>query len=607
MKEYKRLEDYGIIGDMQSCALVSNDGSIDWFCLPHIESPSVFARILDFKKGGHFSVRPSRFSQSKQEYIPRTNVLKTFFTWASGKAVLTDFMPISSDGKRPVAIIRKFEIVDGISDVEILFHPLFNYALAETTLHKKDKNIIAANQKKQIYLHTPFDFKIVQNSAAGKFNLKQGDFFWLVLQYQMDRSWDDKQCQLLLKETIVYWQAWSHNCEEPGKCVFGGPWHDLVVRSGLVLKLLTHRETGAICAAPTTSLPEEIGGVRNWDYRFNWIRDASFTVQALHNLGHVTEASEFLNWFVSICKNAGHPSKLQIMYGLHSEENLQEKELAHFSGYRNSRPVRIGNGAAHQKQWDIYGELVNAVWEVFRYGQNISDDVWKWVIPIVDYVMEIWNTPDAGIWEVRSGEQHFTYSKLMCWVALDRGIQIAGQRGETANVQAWKQTRAEIYTTILEKGFNQRLNSFVQAFDSTALDATSLLIPMTGFLPFHDPRVMGTIDAALEHLTTDEGLVYRYKNEDGLSGEEGVFILCTFWLIDSLILSGRAEEGKRVFQNVLKYVNPVGLLAEEIDPKTGEQLGNFPQAFSHVGLINSALYLGRNHGKNQMGPQLLGV
>jgi GH15 family glucan-1,4-alpha-glucosidase len=366
-----------------------------------------------------------------------------------------------------------------------------------------------------------------------------------------------------------------------------------IVRSGLVLKLLTHHETGAICAAPTTSLPEEIGGSRNWDYRFNWIRDASFTVQALKNAGHVKEAKNNLKWFMDICKGAHEPRDIQIMYGLHGEADLEEIELPHLSGYRNSRPVRIGNGAAKQKQLDIYGELLNAFYETTQYRGVVSRGDWGYVMKILDYVCDVWNTTDAGIWEVRSGAQHFVYSKLMCWVAIDRGIKIAELSNFEAPIGRWDKCREDIKNAILQRGFNKKLNSFVQSFDSETLDATSLLIPIRGFLPFDDDRVQGTIDAALKGLTTKNGLVYRYKGEDGLPGSEGAFVLCSFWLVDVLALSGRVEEAEDVFNNLLKYISPLGLFAEEIDPETGEQLGNFPQAFSHIGLVNSALYLGK--------------
>lgn len=464
---------------------------------------------------------------------------------------------------------------------------------------------MATGNNEQVFLNTPFELQTRADEAFGAYSIKEGDAVWMVLQYGHNVSIDPEAYEDSLNNNIKYWQNWGHTCD-PEKCLFKGPWHDLIDRSGLALKLLTHQETGAICAAPTTSLPEDIGGVRNWDYRFNWIRDAAFTVQALYNTGLVSEAKNHLKWFMSICRVAEDPSKIQTMYGMHGETDIKELELDHLSGYRNSSPVRIGNGAANQRQLDIYGELINAIYETSRYGEAVSKDDWHFVRKIVDYVCRVWNTKDSGVWEVRSKPKHFVYSKLMCWVALDRGIKIAKLRGFEASLDRWEEIKDIIKGAILQRGFSQRLNSFVQSFDSGTLDATNLLIPMMGLLPFDDPRVQGTIDATLKGLVTKDGLVYRYQGEDGLTGKEGAFTLCSFWLVDVLALSGQAEKAEKIFTSILKYASPLGLLAEEIDPDTEEQLGNFPQAFSHIGLINSALYLGRAKGRMYTGPEPLG-
>lgn len=609
MRYFKRLEHYGIIGNLSTCALVGKDGSIDWCCFPHIESPSIFGSILDLEKGGHFSIRAPGSFRSEHNYLGETNVLETVFETSSGILRLTDFMPIKEQrGIKNLihqSIFRKIVCDKGSVDFEVDFRPRFNYGQAKTFLEPTKKGIRASTITEEAYLFCPFDLLVKSSRASGFLNLEKGNTVWMVLQYGHGKLLSSEECEKYLETTIRYWNEWRHRCET-SKCVFGGPWHELVTRSGLILKLLTHEETGAICAAPTTSLPEEIGGVRNWDYRFNWIRDASFTVQALYNLGHIKEAKRFLNWIMSICRDSTHPSEIQIMYGMHGELDLEEQEINYLSGYRNSRPVRIGNGAAKQKQLDIYGELINAVYETSRYGEEVSTEVWDFVKRINDYVCEVWDTPDSGIWEFRGKPQHFVYSKLMCWIALDRGVKMARLRNIGPSVIKWENMREQIRKAILERGFNQKLNSFVQAFDSEILDATSLLIPMMGFLPFYDSRIQGTINAVLKHLTTQEGLVYRYLGEDGLPGKEGVFSLCSFWLVNVLALSGRIKEAEKIFRNILKYVSPLGLLAEEINPDTGKQLGNFPQAFSHIGLINSALYLGRAKGKKQMGPEPLG-
>jgi GH15 family glucan-1,4-alpha-glucosidase len=606
---YKKLEDYGIIGNLDTCALVGRDGSIDWCCFPHIESPSVFAAILDVEKGGHFAVRPIGDFESHPQYIENTNMLQTVFRTSSGAVTLTDFMPMKMGEENGThqtqAIYRKLTCEEGTVELEISFRPRIDYARAQTVLEPVKNGVMARANNEMLSLKTPVQLKIREDEAVGSCTLKEGDNLWLALHHGHDAPLDLSSCEKAYADTLEYWENWVSTCGSQA-CGFYGPWHETIVRSSLVLKLLTHHETGAICAAPTTSLPEVIGGVRNWDYRYSWIRDSAFTVQALHNLGHVQDARNFLKWFMGICKEKHEPQDIQIMYGLHGETEMDEQELSHLSGYRGSRPVRIGNGAAKQRQLDIYGELLNAFYETARYGGDIPREDWEYIMKIVDYVCQVWDTRDAGIWEVRGEPRHFVYSKLMCWVALDKGIKIAEGHGFEAPIKRWERSKDEIRTAILQRGFNKKLNSFVQSFDSETLDATSLLIPMMGFLPFEDPRVQGTIDASLEHLMAGNGLVYRYIGEDGLPGKEGTFILCTFWLVNALSLSGRVEEAEEVFNGIMKYISPLGLFSEEIDTETGEQLGNFPQAFSHIGLVNSALYLGRARGIESEGPELMG-
>lgn len=606
MPGYKNLEQYGLIGNLRTCALVGDDGSIDWACFPHIESPSVFAALLDAEKGGHFVIQPTLSFQSTQSYVGETNVLETRFKTASGQVTLTDFMPVESPGGFfRDTILRRIHCTRGSVKMRFEFMPQFDYARQKSRYSTIPEGILAVSGENKLYLGLPFQIKADPQCAAASFLLYQDDTEWMTVTYGRHYKATAVQCEKLLNETLDYWNNWRHDCESE-RCFFSGPWHDLVVRSGLVLKLLTHRETGAIAAAATTSLPEIIGGVRNWDYRYNWIRDASFTIQALYNLGHTEEAAGFLEWFAAIGRSVENPSRLKIMYGLHGETEIPEMELRHLSGYRYSRPVRIGNGAAEQKQHDIFGEFIQAVYETSRYGETIPEDIWEFVKKIADHVCEIWTEPDTGIWEVRGGSRHFVYSKVMCWVALDRAIKMGMKADDSDASSRWSRVRFKLRETIIGEGFNEDLNSFVQSFGTEDLDATGLLIPMTGFLDYEDERVQGTIEAVRKELTDEHGLVYRYHSRDGLPGGEGVFVLCSFWLVDALALSGRLHEAEQLFGKIIKYATPLGLFAEEIDPKTGQQLGNFPQAFSHIGLINSALYLACARGKKPMGPEPIG-
>lgn len=595
---YKRLEDYGVVGNLETCALIGVDGSVDWLCLPHLESPSVFGALLDKNLGGSFSLRPNGAFKSRQNYAGKTNVLETHFNAASGAATLTDFMPPFK--KRSVwhthqTLFRKVKCTGGTMNFTVDFKPRFNYAKGVPRFKATDNGLEAYTGKYKIFLDANVAFQIEQkNNAAANFSLKEGQELWFILQYNSHTVYSPKEAERELQKTLNYWKNWSHKCE-PDTCVFKGPWHDMAVRSGLVLKLLTHGETGAIAAAATTSLPEITGGIRNWDYRFNWIRDSVFTAQALYNLGNEKEAKELFNWYKRIYKGV-NIKDIQIMTGLHGEKNIPEKTLKHLSGYRDSKPVRIGNAAAKQAQLDIYGELLNIAYETNRYGESISQNDWRLLKRVVNYVCEIWKNKDAGIWEMRHKREHFVYSKVMCWVAIDRGIKIAEKKNFKAPLEMWQQQRELIAESILANGFSKKLNSFTQTYGSENLDASNLLIPMVGFLPFADLRVQGTINAVKKHLSRD-GLVYRYHNNDGLPGRDGSFILCANWLIDSLALSGRVREAEKLYKKLLRRASPLGLFAEEINYATKLQQGNYPQAFSHVGLINSALYLGLAKGR----------
>lgn len=587
---YKDLEDYGLIGNLETCALVGLDGAIDWCCIPNLESPSVFAAILDADRGGAFTIQPQAKFSSHQAYRGDTNVLETTFQTPSGIVTLTDFMPVRTDhNDTPRAVFRKLTCDEGAVEMDLGFRPRFDYARVIPELEPASNGVIARAQDRRIFLQTTVDVNVHATDAGAQWRMSAGDSAWFVLHFDDDTVFTSDRCEALLTETVRYWSDWRHECDGEN-CEVAGPWHGIAVRSALVLKLMTDPINGTIAAAPTTSLPEVIGGVRNWDYRYVWLRDASFTVQALHTMGHVSEARHYFRWFRDIC-DKNDPEHIRIMYTLRGDKVPREQILDHFEGYRGSGPVRIGNAATDQWQLDIYGELVNAFFEVYWNQGDVSEDAWEFFESITDYVCDVWDEPDAGVWEVRGPNRHFTYSKLMCWVALDRGIKIVKRNGFEAPLDKWEHMHRKIRRAILDHGFSEKRNSFVQSFDSEALDATSLLMPLLGFLPADDPRVIGTIDATLDELT-ENGFVRRYSSDDGLPGDEGAFTLCTCWLACALALAGRVEEAQDIFSGLLQHVSPLGLLAEEIDPETGKLLGNYPQAYSHIGLINTARYLG---------------
>ena len=598
IKTYKNLEDYGIIGNLLTIALVGNDGSIDWCCFPHLESPSIFCAILDVNKGGSFSITPTLSYSSKQRYLPETNILETSFTTTDSEVLLTDFMPTkdSLESKFHQIIFRQIRCSYGSMSLQVTFEPRFNYAQELPKFYSSNNQIVAEGKNERLYLQiqhkTPFKPDLKETGVYITLDISQGEECWVLTKYNYDEVFSPHFCQKILDATLSYWQSWAHICDKKN-CIFNGPWHDLVVRSELVLKLLTHRSTGAIAAAPTTSLPEVIGGERNWDYRYSWIRDASFTIRALYSIDHGEEAELFFDWLKTKCLLNMDPENMQIMYSLEGKANLQEQTLDYFEGYKKSYPVRIGNAAFGQKQLDIYGEFVLMMYDTLVDEKKLTQEEWFFISKVCDYVCKVWNTKDSGIWEVRGGPQHFTYSKLMCWVALDRAVLIAQEFGLKGNIEQWTSIRDIIKQIILEKSFNKDMNSFLQILDpiSNTLDATSLLIPIMGLLPVNDSRVQGTIQATKKYLTKD-GLVYRYTSNDGLSGKEGTFILCTFWLVNALALSGNIAEAEEYYNRILQHASPLGLFAEEFDPDTKRQLGNYPQAFSHLGLINSARYIG---------------
>lgn len=599
--DYPPIEEHGIIGNLETVALVTRDGAIDWCCFPHVESSSIFARLLDAEHGGHFTVQPASSFEAIHEYLDRTNVLETRFNTGSGQAKVIDFMPVPKVDTNQVpqeTIFRKLTCETGHVDMAVEFEPRFDYARTKPTVEQADYGVVATGEDEKVALSSSVPFSISDHAASASITLTEGETCWLVLGYDHEVSRQPSTHQQVLTDVINYWREWAHQCPDTGgDCSISGPWHDLAIRSALALKLLTHRETGAICAAPTTSLPEDIGGVRNWDYRFNWIRDSALTVQAFAELGHLEEVTQYFDLCLSHCSQ-GDPGDIQPLYGLHGHDDLEEHTLDHLSGYRGSSPVRVGNAAVDQQQLDVYGELINGIYETSRYGESISKQDWRLIQDLINYVCDAWQEPDVGIWELRGDPQQLVHSKVMCWVALDRGIKIADEAGFEAPVDRWTDTRQLIKKTTIEQGYSDTVNSFVRSFGTeTELDAATLQIPLVGFLPPDDPRVQGTINAILDRLTTADGLVDRYEGDDGLPGDEGAFAVCSSWLVSALVLSERIEEATTLFQNICEYVNPLGLLAEEIDPETGAQLGNFPQAFSQIGLINSAIHLGTQEDK----------
>lgn len=585
---YKRISDYGVIGDMHSVALISKDGSIDYCSMPHIDSPTVFAALLDDEKGGYFSIRPEEEFTAEQKYVENTNILICSFKTKSGEAELIDFMPVKTQElfeEEDHVIHRCLKCISGCIKFGLEFFPRPQYAKGLPKIDIKD-NICNIKLGKEVFTFhftlTEYDFKTAKDGIRLEFLLSENQEAHFNFIYGDKNKEEIPACSM--KDTEKYWHDWLQTCMG-NRCSFLGEYADMVNRSLLALKLLTFQPTGAIAAAATTSLPETIGGERNWDYRFTWIRDASFTLKALFALGHVAEADSFVRWLHTTYRRYGGRN-LQIMYSLEGEDALNEKELNFLKGYMRSRPVRIGNGAYNQKQWDIYGEVMDAALRLSDYAGKIDIDLWPFFKDICELAVKNWEKPDDGIWEIRNGPYHFVYSKVMCWVALDRGIKIAERYGFDAPLNAWKRERDRIREDVLGKGYDRDMKSFVQYYGSKELDSSLLLLPLVNFLPIDDERVKSTIKACREKLMR-EGFLLRYSTDDGLEGEEGGFILCNFWFIECLALSGEVDEAKEVLKETVKAANHLGLLSEEYDFKNGRMLGNFPQAFSHIGYINS--------------------
>jgi GH15 family glucan-1,4-alpha-glucosidase len=605
---YLPIDDYGIIGNMRSAALVGLNGSIDWFCFPHFDSPSIFAKILDHRKGGYFSIRPLTEYKTKQFYWPETNVLITRYLTDEGIVEVSDFMPVGSAIKDEgdYRIVRRIRGINGQVKMHMECLPAFNYARDSHTIKISEGRATFISSGASMDLESTVPLEQSGHMASAGFTVGQDDAVIFILQKspegtKSEGSIDLKQVEGVMHDTILYWRNWI------SKSTYKGRWRETVHRSALILKLLTFEPTGAIVAAVTTSLPEGIGGERNWDYRYTWIRDAAFTVYAFLRLGFTQEATAFMSWVGDRLGECDKDEPLQIMYGIDGRHELEEIELNHLEGYMKSTPVRIGNGAYDQLQLDIYGELMDSVYLFNKHAMPMSFKGWKRVTRVVNWVAENWRTQDEGIWEVRSGKQDFVYSKLMCWVALDRGIRLSLKSSLPADLKKWIAVRDEIYLEIMEKGWSEERQAFIQYYGSSSLDASNLMMPLVFFIAPTDPMMIKTLDATLRSpekggLVTNSH-VYRYNAEDspdGLQGHEGTFNICTFWLVEALTRAGKSdpaklEEARLMFEQMLGYSNHLGIYSEEIGIG-GEALGNTPQAFTHLALISAAFNLDRTLG-----------
>ncbi|MET9337960.1 glycoside hydrolase family 15 protein [Nonomuraea sp. NPDC003804] len=579
-----RIEDYALIGDMQSAALVARDGSIDWLCLPRFDSPACFAALLGKESNGHWWLGPTgRPAADRRRYRGETLILESEYDTPTGTVRVIDFMPPRD---RNPDVVRIVEGVSGTVEMSTQIRIRFDYGRIVPWVRRSDGHLQAIGGPDSIWLHSPVPLKGGDYAHRATFHVKEGErhafvFTWHPSHQPMPRliSADEH-----LTQTEELWGEWV------SQCTYKGPWRDAVIRSLITLKALTYDPTGGIVAAPTTSLPEDLGGVRNWDYRYCWLRDATMTLDALIGSGYLDEAASWRAWLLRAI--AGRPQDLQIMYGVAGERRLPEMELGWLDGYEDSRPVRIGNGAVNQLQLDVYGEVLNCLYHSRTSGLAPSDRAWSIQRELLDYVEEHWDEPDEGLWEVRGPRRHFTHSKVMCWVAMDRAIKQVENFGRTGPVERWREVRQRIHDEICSKGYDPVRNTFTQSYGSVEVDASLLLLPVVGFLPVDDPRVSGTVSAIERELLTD-GFVLRYpvaadNDIDGLPGGEGAFLACSFWLVEVMAMQGRTEEARELFERLLTLRNDVGLLAEEYDPRYGRLVGNFPQAFSHVPLVHAA-------------------
>lgn len=594
-----------MVGDLHTVALVGMDGSIDFMCFPDFDSPSIFTALLDHQKGGRFQIAPTLSGvRQRQLYLPDSNVLLTRFLSSDGVAEISDFMPVEGVW-RAHTLVRRAKAVRGEIRFRVLFAPRFDYGRAGHRIETRDNEFIFISEgsdRTAIRLRVNVPLRIVNGDATGEFTLKAGDSAAFIMEPALGGSDSPSLAQDFIsdsfKETVNFWRRWI------GRSNYRGRWREMVNRSALTLKMMTSTRHGSLVAAPTFGLPEEVGGVRNWDYRFTWIRDASFTLYALMRLGYTEEATRFMDWIEKRCGELEPDGSLQIMYGIDGRHHLEEVVLAHLEGHRKSSPVRIGNGAYDQLQLDIYGELMDSVYIYNRFGQNITYDFWKNLVRLINWVCDHWQLPDEGIWEVRGGRQEFLYSRLMCWVAVDRGIRLAGKRRFPAPTDRWKRVRHAIHRDIHQNFWDRTLHSFVQHKGSKTVDASCLLMPLVRFISPTDPRWFFTL-GEIEKVLVEDSLVYRYNTEsgafDGLIGREGTFTMCSFWYVECLSRAGDVDKARFFFEKALGYANHLGLYAEELGP-CGEHLGNFPQAFTHLALISAACHLDRQLSASQSGP-----
>ncbi len=601
LARYLPIAEHGLIGDLHPVALVGTDGTIDWYCCPRFDAPSVFAAILDADRGGLFRIAPDCDGwTSKQLYLPDTNVLITRFLTLGGVGEVQDFMPPARTGEavHRHRLIRRIVAVRGEIRFVVDVAPRFDYARVCHEVALAPHGALFRCSGLGLGLSTCCPLEIVDGrDVRARVVLRAGEEATFVLEpVERDAlpvAYAEADVAGEFVETMVFWRRWLH------RSCYSGRWREMVDRSALTLKLLTYAPTGAIVAAPTTSLPEVLGGARNWDYRYTWMRDAAFTIYALLRLGFTDEAGAFMEWLAARFRYTGdrESGPLQIMYGIDGREDLAEEELSHLEGYMGSAPVRIGNGAARQLQLDIYGELIDSFYLCNKFGLPIYHDGWMQLVRNLDWLMEHWDQPDEGIWETRGRRQDYTYSRLMSWVAVERAIRVARQRGLPADIMRWSAVRDRIYNQIMQRGWHPGRRAFVQHYDTDVLDASVLLMPLCKFIAPTDPRWISTLDAITAELVSDS-LVYRYNvdaSPDGLAGKEATFSMCSFWWVEALARAGRLDEARLAFEKMLTYANHVGLYSEEIG-STGELLGNFPQAFTHLALISAAYNLDRALG-----------
>ena len=604
MERYPNIEDHGLIGDLQTAALVTTDGVVDWLCLPRFDSPSVFASLLDADKGGYCRIAPDRDDYtSKQLYLPDTAILVTRFMTPDGVGEVHDFMPIAgrvaTDRHR---LVRNIKVVRGTMKFRIEIQPRFNYGRTPHKLEYSEHGLMFHADGMELSVYgivrvgktlRDMDLAIEPDGQGIKWSrtLHEGEIAGIVLESMggvPDHFVAPEEAQQLADDTARFWRDWQR------RSTYTGRWREMVSRSAMTLKLMTYAPSGALVAAPTAGLPEQVGGERNWDYRYTWIRDASFSIYALLGLGYLEEAAMFLQWLRDrTTEQVGDGSgPLRIMYRIDGSSDLTEETLDHFEGWRGSRPVRIGNGAAGQLQLDIYGESIDAISLADARTGEMAHRGWLSIASITDWLCDHWDQPDEGIWETRGGRKNFTYGRFQCWVALDRAIRMAERRAKPANLAKWTAERDKIYNQIMERGWNEKIGAFTQHYDTEVLDSSLLMMPLMGFIAPRDPMWTSTMNAMDRELVSDS-LVYRYNpsaSPDGLAGNEGTFSLCTFWYVDALARAGRIDDARLTFEKMGTYTNILGLFSEEIDA-TGQQIGNFPQAFSHLALINAAINL----------------